>query len=345
MNKAKWEIIDRYLEPISKYLEMDGVTEIMGNRYDTIFIERYGDYIKVEERFSDEQAVCTLIKQISNALNQDFHEDYQPLLNARLPDGSRISATFSSVTAEGASFSIRVKSKESITVDMLLKQGAIRPEMAEYLCHAMDTGKNGIISGGTGSGKTTLMNILIGFIPKSERIVTIEDTRELVVDSPNKVCMEAPIRKKQVGGQDRESVDMAVLTKHVLRYNPDRIIVGEMREAKASEAFLEAMNTGHRGVCATIHANNTADVIDRLSYLSMSSSPNTTYQQAESRVISNVEFLCHMEKIRGRGRIITQISEIYKGKIVDLFAYDKKHHKHVALAASEVMDRKELCLV
>lgn len=318
-----WNTVESYLEPISKYLDMEGVTEIMVNSYDSIFIEKYGVKERVAAGFCDEEAVYRLVRQVGLALDQPVDKETYPLLDGRLSCGSRISAALSPVTGGKSAFSIRVKPKIVVDLNRLIEVEAITHTMADYLRILIEKGKNGIISGGTGSGKTTLMNVLLGFIPGDERVVTVEDTRELAVASDNCISLEAPVRLDKFGEENTQHIDMARLIEAALRLNPDRIIVGEIRQPSAAKAYSYAINTGHKGVCTTLHANNNEDAIARLVHLEMESSPNATYDLVDRRVRSNVDFLCHIEKVKGRGRKVTQISEVIDGSVVDKFLFDE----------------------
>lgn len=323
MNETRWNTVNGYLKPIARLFEMDGVTEIMVNRYNSVYIERYGKKEAVADSFQSEEAVYRLLRQIGKALDQPLDKETYPLLDGRLACGSRISAALSPVTGGFSSFSIRVKPRNNIDIAHLLRDGAITEEMTEFLKKQIEQGGNGVISGGTGSGKTTLMNVLIGFIPEDERVLTVEDTRELLVaNNQNMIAFESPVRRDSFGDEERQQIDMARLVEAALRFNPDRIIIGEIRQPRAAKAFSYAINTGHKGVCTTLHANSNEDAISRLVHLEMESSLNATYELVRKRILSNINFLCHVTNIKGVGRRITQITEIKNNNLEDKFTYD-----------------------
>ncbi len=310
-----WSLVSHYCLPIQPFLEMEGVTEICINRYDDIFIERLGAMTKVDARFSDEFQLVNLVMQISHALNQPCNAEDQPVLDARLPDGSRVCAVLYPTSTKGTSLTIRVAPKQRFTPSMLVDNGMLTQEMLDYLKKAIEDKANIVISGGTGSGKTTVLSVLSQLIPVQDRVISVEDTQEIHLISPNSIYLEAPKRHSK---DPEQTVDMAKLIKTTLRMKPDRILVGEIRDAQAAMAFLQAINTGHRGTCTTLHANNPEDAVRRLQTL-IATYQNFSFDTIRELVMGNLDLLIHVEHIRGKGRQISHISQCKQGNITTLY--------------------------
>ena len=250
---ADWELVRFYLTPIQSLLDDDRVTNIMVNRYDDIWADDLdrGMY-KTALAFRDDAAVATLIEQIANALAQYFDPLKMPIINARLPDGSRVCATLPAATPAGCTLSIRLHRRRGLDLERLEQGGSINSAIRELLLDAVRRGDNILVSGATNSGKTTLLNALSFAIPRGERIVVCEDVAEIRLNAPNVIQMEA----QQHDSGDTPALTLATLLAASLRQRPDRIIVGEIREPDAADVFFQALNTGHRGVYTTLHANN-----------------------------------------------------------------------------------------
>ncbi|MBL0319170.1 MAG: CpaF family protein [Alphaproteobacteria bacterium] len=310
-----WSLVSHYCLPVQPFLDMEGVTEICINRFDDIFIERHGRMVKVEAHFSDEFQLVNLVMQISHALNQPCSADHHPILDARLPDGSRVCAVLYPTSTKGTSLTIRVAPKQRFTPAMLVANQMLTQDMLALLTQAIEDKANIVISGGTGSGKTTILSVLSQLIPIEDRVITVEDTHELHLLAPNSIHLEAP--KRQVKG-DHQHVDMAQLIKTTLRMKPDRILVGEIRDAQAAMAFLQAINTGHRGTCTTLHANNPEDAINRLQTL-IATYQNFSFETIRQLVMGNLDLLIHVEHIRGVGRKMTHLTRCLEGKMVHLY--------------------------
>jgi len=336
-----WDLVDYYISPIKKYLTMDGVSEICVNRYDQIFVEIKGQMIEVEEKFSNENALETLIMQIGNALGQATNAQTHPILDARLLDGSRVCAVLYPTAPNGCNMTIRTFPKLSLTADDLLNSGSINDGMLSFLTLCILTKANMLISGGTGSGKTTLLNILSNLIPEEERVITVEDTQELQCNVNNLVALEAP--RRRVGNADFDLVDMARLIKTTLRQRPDRIMVGEIRDPEAAAAFLTAINTGHSGVCSTIHANNCSKAIVRLARLAASGEGAAPWEVIEYGVREDLNVIIHAERTPKHGRKVVEICELQEGKPVTLWSFNHVKGKHESylshLETSEVLKK------
>ncbi len=322
-----WGLVDFYLKPIAPFLQQDGVTEICINNHKEVFIEQFGEMKRIDVQFPSEQYMVTLVKQIANALGQVTDPDTHPILDARLNDGSRVCAVLFPTSPRGTCLTIRVFPKVRLTAEKLVELGSMTQNMYEYLKVATQVRFNGIVSGGTGSGKTTLLNVLSSFIPPSDRVLTVEDTQELQVDVDNLVALEAP-RKRKAKGTDYQEVDMAFLIKTTLRMKPTRIIVGEIRDGNAAVSFLHAINTGHSGTCATIHANNPTDALSRMQTL-VAGDGNLPFDVVKSQVRSNLNFIVQAEETPKHGRRITTIAELKEGKLNTLWEWDYIHGKHI----------------
>ena len=254
------EIIDDILGngPLEPLLRDPEITEIMVNRADSIFIEREGKLHPTDLKFSDEAHLRRTIDRIVSRVGRRIDEA-SPMVDARLPDGSRVNAVLPPICLDGCSLTIRKFSKDPFTVKDLVTTGTLSRGAAEVLDACVRGRLNMLISGGTGSGKTTTLNVLSSFIPDNERIVTIEDAAELQLSQPHVLRMES--RPANVEGQGQ--VTIRDLVRNSLRMRPDRIIVGEVRDAAALD-MLQAMNTGHDGSLSTVHANTPRDALSRI---------------------------------------------------------------------------------
>ncbi len=318
-----WDLVDYYLAPIKHLFETKAVTEICVNRYDEVFIEQNGEMLPVDASFADEDQVATLIKQIANALGQPRDKDTHPVLDARLLDGTRVCGVLYPVATRGSCISFRIFPKKRITAGFLVEKGAITAKMLDFLKLAVICRFNILVSGGTGSGKTTLLNVLSDFIPTKDRVLTVEDTRELQIENENHIPFEAPTRRKKKDSQD---VDLAFLIKTCLRKNPTRIIVGEIRDAKAANAFLQAINTGH-SACSTIHANGPEDALIRIQTL-VAGQGDLPFDVVKAQVRANLNIIVHTESTPNHGRRIVSVTEIIEGKPVELWCWSYRQGIH-----------------
>lgn len=316
----EWQWVETHFKPLSKWYSSKGVTEIFVDRFDSISIERNGVIEKTESVFASEQELQRLIIQIALCLNQTL-TDESPIMDARLPDCSRLCCTLPSVTPQGATITLRVAPSDSISIEQLVEFGALSSEMLTYLKRHIELGSNILVSGNTGSGKTTLLRALARFIPLNERVITCEDTQELYLYwLLYRVSLEAPNRKGS-------EVEMKNLIETALRMRPDRIWVGEIRKAAAADAFLQAINTGHSGCVTTIHANNSKDAVSRLQYL-IASQGSITFELAEKQIMGSVDLLIHASRHADYGRRITEITEIKDGKCIPVFRFNTETMEH-----------------
>ncbi|MBU2761722.1 ATPase, T2SS/T4P/T4SS family [Acidithiobacillus sulfurivorans] len=292
------------LGPLESLLADDGVTEIMVNRYDEIFVERAGKLVSAPIVFSSPEAVSSVIDRIVAPLGRRIDES-SPMVDGRLKDGSRVNAVIPPVALKGPSLTIRKFSKKRLEDDDLLRFGSANPHMLAFLRMAVEQRKNILISGGTGSGKTTLLNILSNHIPSAERIVTIEDAAELRLYQSNLVSMEA--RPANAEGQGQISI--RELVRNSLRMRPDRIVVGECRGGEALD-MLQAMNTGHDGSLTTVHANSPRDALSRLEVMVLMAGMDLPVLAIRQQVASAIDLIVQQSRFADGTRKITHISEV-----------------------------------
>ncbi|HBO9009063.1 TPA: ATPase, T2SS/T4P/T4SS family [Pseudomonas aeruginosa] len=324
-----WESVIHYAKPILEHYRDPEVTEIMINGWDSIFIEKNSRMIRIEEKFASESDLQRFITQCANALNLvDPHKD--PETNARLPDASRICATMPAITPFGATVTLRKAPTRLLTLEDLVSYGAMSAEMADFIGEQVSKRVNFLCSGNTGSGKTTLLRAVSKFLDPSTRIITAEDTMELHLRTtlPNCISMEA---SKQSDGVPKELSDLIRIS---LRQRPDSLWVGELRDAKAVNAWVTAMNTGLDGCASTIHSNGPADSIHRCQYL-MASAGVMDYDLVGKILMGDLHMLIHASRNhRLYGRKITHVCLIQNGKIVPVFEYNIEKGEHIYLKPS-----------
>lgn len=300
--------------PISDLLNDDTITEIMVNGPLDIFVERKGKIIKTENEFRDDKHVMHIIDKIISPLGRRVDES-SPLVDARLPDGSRVNIIIPPLAVKGPSITIRKFSKDPLTTNDLITFGALNGDIAEFLRLCVKGRINVLVSGGTGSGKTTLLNVLSSYIPEDERIVTIEDAAEVQLQQAHVVTLES--RPANIEGNGRITIRDLVVNS--LRMRPDRIIVGEVRGGEALD-MLQAMNTGHDGSLTTIHANSPQDSLSRLETMVMMSGVELPSRAIREQVASAIDLIIQVERMVDGSRKVTKISEIIglEGEIVTL---------------------------
>ena len=326
MDELRWELVKEYLIPIMPYFDMDGVTEIMVNSFDSVYVKISGEMKKVDEIFQDERTVSTIIHQIAVATDQSCNEIDSPEVNARLWDGSRFCGMLFPWSSKGCNFTIRIFPKNKLTTDDLLNYGSISPDMLNYLKLAVGLYKNILISGSTDSGKTTFLNILATYVSPADRFITVEDTQEIQVDLPNWVAHVAVDKRRSKN--DLIVKSLADLIRTTLRENPTRICVGEIRDSDSALAFMRALNTGHNGCFSSLHANDPMDAIDRMTDLLGEAGKQVEF--ARKQVISNLQIIVQAQEIRGVGKRIVQIMEVSRSdKHEVIFDYDYVNNKHI----------------
>lgn len=292
-----------FLKPVSDYLADATVTEIMINGHDEIFVEIKGKIHKTAAKFESEAALLAAARNISQFVGKPVSVT-EPILDARLPDGSRICAVIPPCAKNGTTIAIRKFSKEKLGLKDLINFGSMSPDMARFLDLCVILKKNILVSGGTGSGKTTLLNVLGSRIPGNERLLIIEDTAELQIKSNHVVKFET----KHKDFEGKGEVTIRDLIKASLRLRPDRIIVGEVRGAEALE-LIQAMNTGHDGSAGTLHANNPIQAMNRLETLCMIADTGVPAQVIRAQIADAVHIVVQANRLRDGSRKTTYITE------------------------------------
>jgi pilus assembly protein CpaF len=290
--------------PLQPLLDDPEITEIMVNGPQQVYIERDGKTIKSEVVFEDNDHILRVIDSIVKPLGRLVDAD-RPTVDARLPDGSRVNAVVMPVAIDGPAITIRKFSKESLTIEQLIKFGSITAMMAEFLQACVVARLNIVISGGTGSGKTTLLNILSSYIPEEDRIVTIEDAAELRLQQEHIVRLETKPPKADGSG----AVTVRDLVRNSLRMRPERIVVGEVRGGEALD-MLQAMNTGHDGSLTTLHANNPRDAVSRLETMALMAGIDLPLRVVREQIASAVDLIVQQTRLRDGTRKVTQITEL-----------------------------------
>ena len=294
----------RGLGIIEELLEEPDITEIMINGPNNIFVEKKGRINKIDERFESENRLNDIIQQIVAKTNRRVNES-NPIVDTRLEDGSRVNVILPPIALEGPIVTIRKFSKRGITIDDMISWGTISKEAADFLKMAVMAGYNIFVSGGTGSGKTTFLNVLSNFIPKDERIVTIEDSAELKLDSvDNIVRMET----RQANSQGENVISIRDLIKASLRVRPDRIIVGEVRGGETLD-MLQAMNTGHDGSMSTGHGNSPSDMMTRLETMVLMGI-DMPLAAIRAQIATAIDIVIHLGRMRDKTRKVLEINEV-----------------------------------
>ncbi len=297
------ESLRAFLKPVLHYLDDESVTEIMINGPNDIWIERKGKVIKSDAFFSEE-GLLGAARNMAQFVGRPL-TDERPRLDARLPDGSRIHVVLPPIARKGTTIAIRKFFKDKLTVDRLVSFGSIVPAMVRTIEAAVIVKLNMVVSGGTGSGKTTLLNVLSNLIPREERILTIEDSAELQLNQEHLVPFESRPADKFGKGE----VNMGMLLQSALRLRPDRIIVGEVRGGEAFD-LMQAMNTGHGGSMATVHANTPTDTLRRLESLCLMSGVELPMVAVRAQVASAINFVVCCERLQDGSRKVNAVSEV-----------------------------------
>jgi len=311
------EIVDEALGlgPLEDLISDPEITDIMVNNKDQVYIEKHGKIQLTSKRFLSDEQVRQIIERIIAPLGRHIDES-TPMVDARLPDGSRVNAIIPPLSLTGPMLTIRKFGKERLTIDDLLRLGTLSEQMRDFLKVCVIARKNMIVSGGTGSGKTTVLNVLSKFIPEEERIITIEDAAELKLHQKHWGRLES--RPPNIEGKG--GITIRDLFRNTLRMRPDRIIIGECRGAESLD-MLQAMNTGHDGSLTTIHANSTHDVLSRLDSMILMSGAELPIRAIREMIASAVDIIVHTARLSDGSRKIMQITEVadMKGEVhIDL---------------------------
>ncbi|MFL5735554.1 MAG: CpaF family protein [Chloroflexia bacterium] len=308
--------------PIEPLLKDNSINEIMVNGPKMVYIERHGRLEKTNVQFQNDEHVMRVIDRIVAPLGRRIDES-SPYVDARLPDGSRVNAVIPPLAIKGPTITIRKFSKDPFTVDDLIRFGTFTPEMATFIKACVEARLNIVVSGGTGSGKTTTLNVLSGFIPDDERIITVENAAELQLRQDHVVTLES--RPANIEG--RGEITIRDLVINCLRMRPDRIVVGEVRGGEALD-MLQAMNTGHDGSLTTAHANSPRDCLARLETMVLMAGMELPVKAIREQVSSAIDLIVQQERLKDGSRKITTITEVQgmEGDIIvmqDIFVFEQ----------------------
>src|SRR5213592_817510 len=292
--------------PLENFLRDDSVTEIMVNAYDQIYVERLGKLERVQASFADNSHLLRIIDKIVSQIGRRVDEA-SPMVDARLPDGSRVNAIIPPLALKGPTLTIRKFARDPYTMNDLISFGSVSPKAAQFLAACVKGKLNILISGGTGTGKTTTLNAMSAFIPGDERIVTIEDAAELQLQQEHVITLES--RPPNIEGQGE--IRIRELVRNALRMRPDRIIVGEVRGPETLD-MLQAMNTGHEGSLTTIHANSPRDALSRLETLVMTAGVELPHRAIREQIASAFDVLVQIARLVDGSRRITHITEVLR---------------------------------
>ncbi len=290
--------------PIEPLLADDSVTEVMVNAYDKVYIERSGKLERTDVRFVDDAHVLRIVDKIVSQVGRRIDES-SPMVDARLPDGSRVNAIIPPLALRGPTLTIRKFSRDPYTINDLIAFGTLTAKSAQFLAACVRGKLNVLISGGTGTGKTTTLNAMSAFVPGDERIVTIEDAAELQLQQDHVITLES--RPPNIEGQGE--VRIRELVRNALRMRPDRIIVGEVRGPETLD-MLQAMNTGHEGSLTTIHANSPRDALARLETLVLTAGVELPHRAIREQIASAFDLLVQISRLVDGSRRVTHISEV-----------------------------------
>ncbi|MGV6988683.1 CpaF family protein [Testudinibacter sp. P80/BLE/0925] len=312
--------------PLRELMEDESVNDILVNGPENVWVERYGILEKTNKRFIDNTQLTEIAKRMVAKVGRRI-DDSRPLVDSRLPDGSRLNVVIEPIALDGTSISIRKFSKSKKSLQELVNFGSMTLEMANFLIIAARSRVNIIVSGGTGSGKTTLLNALSSYISPTERILTLEDTAELKLDQPHVLRLETRL----AGVEHTGEVNMQDLVINALRMRPERIIVGECRGAEAFQ-MLQAMNTGHDGSMSTLHANSPRDATARLESMVMMASAALPLEAIRRNIASAVNLIIQASRLNDGSRKVVNITEIMgmeSGQIVmqDIFSYEPSKYR------------------
>ncbi len=308
--------------PLEILLADDTITEIMVNGPKNIFIEQKGNISRANVAFENDEHVLRILDRIVAPLGRRIDES-SPLVDARLPDGSRVNAVIRPISLVGPTITIRKFSKKPLTIDDLIRFGSMTKEIADFLRACIIARLNVIVAGGTGSGKTTLLNVLSGFIPNDERIVTVENAAELQLRQEHVVTLET----RPANLEGKGEITIRDLVVNCLRMRPDRIVVGECRGGEALD-MLQAMNTGHDGSLTTCHSNTPRDTISRLEVMCLMAGMDLPVRAIREQIASAVDLICQQNRLRDGSRKIEKITEVQgmEGEIItmsDIFEFEQ----------------------
>ena len=311
------------LGPLEPLLEDDSINDIMVNGPDKTFVERRGKIVLSNVRFRDTAHLISICQRIASSIGRRIDES-SPMVDARLKDGSRVNIVFPPLALDGPYMSIRKFGRKAVDFAQLIEWKALTPPVARILEIAAKGRLNVVISGGTGAGKTTLMNALSRLIDVAERVVTVEDAAELQFQQPHVVRLET----RPISLEGRGEITQRDLVRNALRMRPDRIIIGEVRGAEAFD-MLQAMNTGHDGSMSTIHANTTRDALTRIENMVQMGNMGLPSRAIRTQIVGSIDLIVQVERHRDGGRRVTQVSEVcgMEGETItmnDIFQFEVK---------------------
>ncbi|MGF7186895.1 pilus assembly protein CpaF [Desulfitispora alkaliphila] len=326
-------LIDEFsgLGPIKKLMSDDTVSEIMVNGSTQVYIERNGVLELTDVKFRDDDHVIQIIDKIVAPIGRRIDES-SPMVDARLPDGSRVNAIIPPISLTGPTITIRKFAKIPLTIEKLISLETLSKEMAEFLKRAIESKVNILVAGGTGSGKTVLLNVLSSFIPSNERIITIEDAAELQLVQPHVISLES--RPSNI--EEKGEITIKDLVKNSLRMRPNRIIIGEVRGAEALD-MLQAMNTGHSGSLSTIHANSPRDALSRLETMVLYAGIDLPLRAIKEQIVSAINLVIYLQRFADGTRKVTDITEVVglEGDVYalqDIFKYEQTGYRSKKLS-------------
>ena len=322
--------------PINKLINDSSISEIMVNGPDKVYVERHGKLVLSDVRFRDDQHIMHVIEKIVAPIGRRIDES-SPMVDARLPDGSRVNAIIPPLALNGPTLTIRKFAENPLTVNDLITFGTLTPNIAMFIKACVESRLNIVVSGGTGSGKTTTLNVLSSFIPEDERIVTIEDAAELQLGQEHVVRLET----RPVNIEGKGAVTIRDLVKNSLRMRPDRIVVGEVRSGEALD-MLQAMNTGHDGSLTTGHANSPRDMLARLETMVLMAGMELPVKAIREQISSAVDLIIQQSRLKDGSRRITHITEVVgmEGEVItlqDLFVFKQRGRDEKGRILGEIM--------
>lgn len=296
--------IRRFLEPVREFLDDPTVSEVMINGPDEVYVERAGLVQKTDAQFEDEQALLAAAKNIAQFTNKRVTAETSRF-DSRLPDGSRVHVVLPRCSQKGLCMAIRKFSKKSFTLEGLVERGAFGPDVMEYIEIVVELEKNLVVSGGTGSGKTSLLNAISGKIPSNERIIVIEDASELQLQQPHVL----PFETRAADRHGKGAVTIRDLFHSALRMRPDRVVIGECRGGEALD-LIQAMTSGHGGSMSTLHANSAADALNRLETMALMSGIEIPLMALRAQVASAIDVVVQLMRLADGRRVLTEVSEV-----------------------------------